>query len=169
MSIPTKTFARCDEAGHSHVLTFSCCDRLPLLRSDEICQLVIKAIQCAGVNHQCDLWAYVLMPEHVHLMVHPRSAEHSVSTLLQAIKRLSSYWAAEAGLIEPRRLWLPGPGFDKNLWSLPLIRTEIDYIHENPVRRQLCHSPEQWLYSSYGFWAGCDSSPLKMDRTLPNI
>ena len=63
--------------------------------------------------------------------------------------------------------WQPGGGHDRNLWGTTAIHNEVDYIHANPVRRGLCGRPEDWRYSSAGFYAGLVDVPLQIAPTLP--
>ena len=46
------------------------------------------------------------------------------------------------------RIWQPGGGFDRNLWSAKAIHYSINYIEGNPVRAGLVETPEEWLWSS---------------------
>jgi len=162
-----KTCVRYNERGHAHALTFSCCDRLPLLANDEACRLFLEALAAARKGHHFDMWAYVLMPEHVHLLIWPREPDYSISTILHAIKRPMSYRAKAQGLYRGVSFWLPGGGFDRNIDNARAIYEEIDYMHANPVRRGLCERPTDWKYSSARFWAGMTDAVVEMDRTLP--
>jgi putative transposase len=60
------------EPGDFHELTFSCYDRLPLLVRDDWRRLLCQAIDKAIAAHDFALVAFVLMPEHLHLLVYPR-------------------------------------------------------------------------------------------------
>ena len=75
-----------DEPFHVHELTFSCVGRRPLLSEDwtriEVCRAIDRAIE----SRKYRLFAFVLMPEHVHLIVQPRSEAASTAELLRAIK-----------------------------------------------------------------------------------
>jgi putative transposase len=67
-----------EESADVHELTFSCVQRRPLLTND-----VWRAWFCSGLDRACKqckfhLLAYVLMPEHVHLLVWP-APEHRAS------------------------------------------------------------------------------------------
>ncbi len=57
--------------GDLHELTFSTYRRLPLLTNDVWQRWLAEAIDVAGVKQNCDLVAFVFMPEHVHLLVLP--------------------------------------------------------------------------------------------------
>jgi putative transposase len=62
--------------GHAHELTFSCFQRLPLLERDRTRGWLIEAIGEARKRERFDLWAFVIMPEHAHLLVHPRAPDY---------------------------------------------------------------------------------------------
>ena len=80
-----------DEPGHCHELTFSCYRRIPLLTEDPWRELLCQALDRAVERHRYQLFAFVLMPEHVHLLVQPLFDGSAVSSLLNAIKRPFSY------------------------------------------------------------------------------
>jgi len=52
--------------GHAHFLTFSCFHRRLYLSRDRTRQWLIESIAHSMTQHRFDLWAYVIMPEHVH-------------------------------------------------------------------------------------------------------
>jgi putative transposase len=164
--------------GHVHFLTFSCQKRLPLLDSDLTRGWFIEALANARSNVGFDLWAFVIMPEHVHLLIRPRESE--VGRILAAIKRPVSAaakqylcdrnatsWLQRLTVVEGGeevfRFWQAGGGYDKNLTEEKAIQEIIAYIHANPVRRGLVEQPEQWYWSSARYWAGDLSGPLTMD------
>ena len=58
--------------GHAHLLTFSCFRRMPLLSKDRTRRWFLEALGAARSALEFDLWAWVIMPEHVHLLIYPR-------------------------------------------------------------------------------------------------
>ena len=60
--------------GHAHELTFCCYQRYKFLKAARTCEWLADAINIARVELQFDLWAYVFMPDHVHLVIYPRTA-----------------------------------------------------------------------------------------------
>ncbi|MGW8256440.1 MAG: hypothetical protein ACWGMZ_03040, partial [Thermoguttaceae bacterium] len=73
MAIPhRKRCKRYDVPGDAHYLTFSCFRRLPLLNNDRLRKWMIEAIGLGRVKSPFDLWAYVIMPEHVHVILLPK-------------------------------------------------------------------------------------------------
>src|SRR5580692_8534942 len=77
--------------GDLHELTFSCNGRRPLLADEAICKLLCQSIDRAMSRHPHRLIAFVLMPEHVHLLVLPIAIECEIGDLLFAIKRPFSH------------------------------------------------------------------------------
>ncbi len=75
-----------NEPGHAHELTFSCFRNIPLLDTEQTCCWLAQSIDAARRGHQFQLWGYVFMPEHVHLMVWPVRAQYSIARVLLSIK-----------------------------------------------------------------------------------
>jgi len=167
MGIRRKTCVRYNEPWHAHSLTFSSYQRGPLFRNERACRIVVACVEAARIRHEFDIWAYVLMPEHVHLVIWPRNEVYSISSILLAIKRPASFRIAQAGLARRGEVWLPGGGYDRNLWTPAVIHKEIEYVHGNPVRGGLCENPEEWLFSSAAFWDGKTDVPMRMDDSMP--
>jgi len=169
-----------NKPGHAHGLTYSCAGRLPLLSSDIVCHWIVEAIENARRRHEFDVYAYVIMPEHVHLLVKPRPARYNMSKFLYDLKRpvsrkAKTYLLSEGHTVWVERLtvlcagkptfrfWLPGGGFDRNVVHQQTLKNMAEYMHENPVRRGLVRSPLDWKWSSASFYAGESDVPLKMD------
>ena len=181
-------FKRCkryNDPGHAHELTFSCFHRQPFLLGDRARQWFVDAVQLARTKHAFHLWAYVIMPEHAHLLIWPTTPSYSTSKILSTIKQSVSRNAlhhvrknAPHFLLrmedrQPNgdvhyRFWQRGGGYDRNSTEPTTIWNQIDYIHTNPTRRGLCLRPEDWYWSSAGFYAGVRMEPLTIDReSLP--
>ena len=166
--------------GDAHELTFSCYRRLPLLCSDEVCELLAKALNLPRRKHNFDTWAYVIMPDHVHLIIRPREQDYSIGGILKSIKQASSQAAiAHFKTHSPRvlekmvrtdtrgamsyRFWQAGGGFDRNLFTPRAIRSAIDYIHANPARARLVGDIQDWKWSSIHAYLGACNPPIPID------
>ena len=156
---------RFDIAGHGRCLTFSCHRRLPLLGNERIRDALVDHL--AFVKDELDfrLLAWVVMPEHVHLLLIPGRA--SVTAILRGIKaplaqRVLARWRQLdapilARLIDARgvhRFWQRGGGYDRNVTTERAMSESIGYIHANPVRRGLVTRPTDWRWSSARWYAG---------------
>jgi putative transposase len=78
---------RWEAVGTSRFLTFSCYRRLPLLGSARIRDHFIATLAHMRARHGLRLLAWVVMPEHVHLLVAPRAGEASIIEALTGMKR----------------------------------------------------------------------------------
>lgn len=175
---------RYDIRGHAHYLTFSCFRRQPFLSRDRSGQWLLDAIRAARAEHPFDLWAFVIMPEHAHLLIYPQGPA-TISNILKSIKQPVAQRAvrwvranAPAGLsrmadMQPNgqihyRFWQRGGGYDRNIWSLREVLEKVRYIHENPLRRGLVDRPELWPWSSWRAWERGIDEPLPIDsHSLP--
>ena len=171
-----------DEPGHAHFLTFSCYQRLPLLSKDRTRSWFVDALETARRKHQFDLWAWVIMPEHVHLLIWPRVPDYKIGPILSDIKRpvgqqvVARLESNSPGFLERltirnrsrtyRRFWQAGPGQDHNVYDPAAAHAITQYIHLNPVRRTLADLAEDWLWSSAAEWSGKVDSVLHVDRTM---
>lgn len=171
--------------GQAHYLTFSCFQRRPFLSRDRSRQWLVDAIDAARTKHAFDLWAYVIMPEHAHVIVYPKQEIYDVSTFFATAKLMVTRKAIH--FVEKRapdfleqmadrqpngqvshRFWQRGGGYDRNLWSDGEVWEKIDYLHANPVKRGLCARPEDWMWSSAGDYLGVRRGPLELNRdSLP--
>jgi putative transposase len=174
-----------DEAGHAHFLTFSCCGRLALLSRDRTRWWFIDALSAARAKHQFDLWAWVIMPEHVHLLIWPRRRDYQTHLILADIKRPVGQPAVtwlEANCPKFldrltvrnrnrvfRRFWQAGPGQDHNVYEPATAHDIAECIHLNPVRRGLVARLEDWPWSSAADWMNVGEAVLKVDRTIPPV
>jgi putative transposase len=175
-----KTRQAWDEPGHAHFLTYSCYQRLPLLAKDRSRQWVIDTMQQTRSNLNAALLAYVIMPDHVHVLLLPRPPEAPMRSILASLKRgvaarareylaatKKTHWLERLTARYPSRtvfrFWQPGGGYDHNIWHEKTLRQVIDYIHEDPIRRGLVDSASDWRWSSSGFWEGDRNIPLDMD------
>lgn len=159
-------------------LTFSCQRRLPLFSNQAIASLFMQSL--ARVRQSIELFAYVVMPEHVHVLCRPR-ADHTIENVLRRAKmgvarQVLHRWATLKApvLDEVRdatgrpRFWQKGGGFDRLVRDESEFRREVQYIHQNPVERGLVARPDEWKWSSVRWWMGqregeveCDPPPIE--------
>ena len=167
--------------GQAHALTFSCYRQRPFLLEERFCNFLAGAIDSARAAHAFDVWAYVFMPDHVHLVIYPRRNDHSISRILQAIKQPVSRKAiaflrehrpadlermATGHRRQPYQFWQRGGGYDRNITRIDTLIETIQYIHRNPVRRGLVETADQWRYSSAAQWHGTNAGPLAIDKEV---
>lgn len=170
-----------NDRGHANELTFGCHQRLPLLGKDRSRQWFVEALDFARRRWRFELWAYVIMPEHVHILLYPTSAHYDISLILKSIKLSVSrkammflkeqapQWLERLKVVWPggrteHRFWQQGGGYDRNILNEKVAWASINYIHENPVRRGLVESRTEWRWSSARWYEGMDDVVLPMDN-----
>ncbi len=138
---------RFQRAEALHFITFSCFRRLPLLEAPEPKDLFEVVLEHTRARHQARVYAYVLMPEHVHLLINePPSI--LVAQFLKALKQITS-----RKLRGDRPQFWQDRYFDANIHGESARAEVIRYIHRNPVKRGLVASPEQYPWSSFNHYA----------------
>ncbi|MCP4568870.1 MAG: hypothetical protein GY841_14945 [FCB group bacterium] len=78
-----------DNLGTARFITISCFRRLRLLLEDHTKILFLEELAAARNRHKFKLYAYVIMPDHVHLVIYPSSAM-SVGPVIGEIKAKSA-------------------------------------------------------------------------------
>src|SRR5437667_9180311 len=73
--------------GHAHELTFSCYHRFQFLKAERCCQWLAESIGKAQRRQAFWLWAYVIMPDHVHLIVYPFTEKYRMHRIIESIKQ----------------------------------------------------------------------------------
>ena len=164
--------------GNAHELTFSCYNNQRFLLAERTCQYLIDSIISSREKHQFDLWAYVFMPDHVHLLICPKRPKYSISDILLSIKqpvsrKVINYLKknnpnglknlATSQIHREYRFWQKGGGYDRNITKTQTIIDSVRYIHNNPVRKGLVETVDQWYYSSAAYWQGIRQGPIPID------
>lgn len=134
---------RYQKSGCFHFITFSCYRRQPLLRNCCAAEMFEHALEQARVNYGFFVIGYVVMPEHVHLLV--SEPEHdTLATAIKAIKQSVARRLVKAG----DHFWQERY-YDFNVGTSKKRIEKLRYIHRNPVKRGLVEKPEQWPWTSY--------------------
>jgi REP element-mobilizing transposase RayT len=154
-------------------------DRLAVFRTDEIKLITCAALNEARTSGKFSLYAYVIMPDHLHVIT---DSILSPSRTLQFINGITSrrlidhlkeqnYEASLKKLrheIRPRHyghsLWDHHPDA-RLLLTENMVMQRVHYTHQNPVRAGLVMRPEDYRWSSIRCWSGkiLDDEPLLMD------
>jgi putative transposase len=138
---------RFQKAEALHFITFSCFHRLPFLEAPQPKDAVEAVLEQTRARHLARIYAYVLMPEHVHLLINePPSI--LLAQFLKALKQTTS-----RKLKGDREKFWQDRYFDRNIRGEEARSEVIRYIHRNPVKRGLVASPEQYLWSSFNHYA----------------
>jgi putative transposase len=166
--------------GDLHFITFSCYRRRPFLGTQRARQRFVRILDEVRARHAFRLIGYVVMPEHVHLLVsEPRIG--TPSKVLQVLKQKvsqalrgeedaktrtlnnegcgthNSLAIAEAAAFWQRRF------YDFNVWSSKKVKEKLEYMHANPVKRKLVIHPKDWPWSSWSYYAKGEEGLIRID------
>jgi putative transposase len=137
----------------------------------------VQAIDEIRNSHNLILLGYVVMPEHVHLVVVP-PIEAKLGTIIGELKRMSSkrihdiLASQKSPLLEKFHVIRHGVGkfalwqircYDHNCRTPESIWEKVNYCHNNPVKRGLVGGPENWEWSSYRWYSGKRKGCLKIN------
>jgi putative transposase len=135
---------RFQEAREVHFLTFSCYHRQPKFATDNACMTFVSALERVRQSYRLCVYGYVVMPEHVHLLVN----EPERDTLARALQSLKQGVARRLALRAEEPFWQPRY-YDFNVWSERKFVEKLRYLHRNPVARALVPKPEDWRWTSF--------------------
>ncbi len=134
---------RYQQAGDLHFVTFSCYRRHPLLDYAYAKRWFELALEQARRQYDFYVVGYVVMPEHVHLLV----SEPERGTLARALQAMKQSVARR--LIARNEHFWQARYYDFKVWTRKKRIEKLRYMHRNPVKRGLVEKPEDWLWSSF--------------------
>lgn len=164
---------RFQQSRQLHFITFSCYRRLPYLESDWAKRLFEQALEQARRQYRMHVVGYVVMPEHVHLLVTEPERE-TLAKVIQAIKQSVARREVKLMRKDPPNKKKVGWGtqksestqnpegtqhfwqaryYDFNVFTAEKRVEKLKYIHRNPMKRGLVERPEDWPWSSYRHYA----------------
>ena len=117
---------------------------MPLLRTPTARDAFLRILKEVRDEFDFALLGYVVMPEHVHLLM----SEPNVGDPSSAMKALKERTARELGEM---RLWQQR-FYDFNVHSSDKKNEKLNYMHFNPVKRGLVETPDDWRWSSCRFY-----------------
>jgi putative transposase len=161
--------------GHLHFITFSCYRRVPFLRSVHAKNVFVQILDEVRNRYGFSLVGYVVMPEHIHLLI-GEPAKATPSTVVQVLKqrvsrRLRRKKRASAAQLSLAFGHAEGtlPHFwqrrfyDFNVWSLKKRVEKLHYMHMNPLKRKLVGHPKDWPWSSFSFYSNPKDGLIRVD------
>jgi putative transposase len=164
-----------DHDGAARFITFSCYRRFRIFESVSAINILIEQLSTLRSEFGIQILGYVIMPEHVHLVLWP-PAGVGLGMLIGQVKgragrRIIIEWNGQF----PRALAVPGRAdrqyqvfqrrcYDHNCRTAEIVKEKIEYCHKNPVMRGLVSSPGEWEWSSYRWYQGRRDVPLEVDE-----
>ena len=140
---------RFQQTGHLHFLTISCYRRQRFFDSPGARRIFEVQLERVRRWYGFIVAGYVVMPEHVHLLV-SEPERKPLSVAIQMLKQLTS---AKIGRNSSDKRFWQRRYFDFNVHASAKRIEKLRYMHRNPVARGLCTRPEDWEWSSFRHYA----------------
>lgn len=150
----------------AYYLTSVTKDRLPVFRSDKMKAVAALALDEARTSCGFLIFAYVIMPDHIHLITDSRKKPEEILRYVNGIvaRRVIDFLKRNNYIssLEKLRHQDRGQGYRYSLWdhhpnirqltSESMLMQRVHYTHQNPVRARLVENAEDYQYSSVRFW-----------------
>ncbi|WP_068243769.1 transposase [Hydrotalea flava] len=175
------------DSDGTYFITFTCKNWLPLFEIIDGYDRVYQWFDYLKAKGHFIL-GYVIMPNHVHSIIHFRNSKKPIELVVGDAKRLMAYaiikWLRDnqkedilrqlACQSDKTKYQVFEPSFDrKSCESDYFFWQKLNYIHENPCRRKipLVERPEDYKHSSAAFYLGIESSryPVTHYMTLSDL
>lgn len=150
-------------------LTATINDWLHLLEEDENKDIIIDALQWLHDNKRADIFGFIIMPNHLHLIWKARAPFTDNQNAVTLIKFTGNKFKKKIiTLDENKKNLFNSTQSDRksHIWQRKsksvkilnkyILTQKLDYIHNNAVRNQwqLCNHPDDYKYSSSAFYSG---------------
>ena len=157
------------QEGYAYYLTLTVVDWIDVFTRPIYRHIIIDSLQYCQKEKGLEIWAWVLMSNHLHMVAKARDGYH-LSDILRDFKKFTSKKITEAIQTEPesRREWMLNRfGYaardnnkhkDFKFWqegneakeihTTYFLEQKIEYIHNNPVRVEIVDEAHHYKYSS---------------------
>jgi len=135
--------------GETRFLTCGCIGGRRLLAGRAAKTVIVDALRELVEADAVVMHAWVIMGNHLHLLVTPRAAALEDSLAILKTRAAQAIGNAAAA---PHQVWERGGGFDRLIWSDRAYWNVFAYIHMNPVKAGLAATPLDWQWSSARDW-----------------
>lgn len=159
-----------------YFLTLTVVDWIDIFTRKEFCEDLVDSLRYCQQNKGLKIYAWCLMPSHLHLVVSVDPDSGKLSDIMRDFKKFTSKkiiksineiaesrrdWLLDrfyfAGKYDPKiknyRFWQEGL-HPIELSTTKFIDQKVNYIHQNPVEASIVYSAEHYVWSSAGQYAG---------------
>jgi putative transposase len=147
---------RYQHEGDDHFITFSCYNREPYFTTPSSKDTFLDSLEQTRHRYKFEVLGYVVMPEHVHLLL-SEPPEDNLSKALQSLKLSVSKRLTQRPFWHTRY-------YDFNVFTHNKRVEKLKYMHRNPVTRGLVERPEDWRWSSFRHYLLDEPTPVQITR-----
>jgi putative transposase len=135
-----------DYSDPGHVFFVTTCARAgtaPFV-DERLARIVVDALQWLRNERCVHLYAYCLMPDHLHVLLQPGSSGEALGALMGSVKRFTTRESWKIGY--EGQLW-QGRFYDRVMRTTEDGHEMARYIVANPVRKGLCGEADSYPWS----------------------
>ena len=159
----------------ARAVNFSCYKRMRLLKNVSEKADLVRSIDTVRTKYRFCLLGYVIMPNHVHLVILPPENSEAGKIIAEIKARsakaiLAKWRKSKSGISDlllrnsGKTAFWQGRCYDHNCRTIESVREKINYCHMNPVKARLVKKPGEWEWSSYSWYMGKRDVPISIDE-----
>jgi putative transposase len=158
----------------AYFITFTIVHWIELFSNEDFARIIIDSIRFCQQNKGLELYAYCIMPSHVHLI--GRSKDRKINEVIRDIKKFTSVQiiklikesnvfvkylpvfyceSARRKRNEKYKVWQDGY-HPIEMFSKRIFVQKLNYIHNNPVEAGIVNKPVEYKFSSAQNYAGLE-------------
>ena len=167
--------------GSIFYITSNIYDRIKIFMRPSFIIPIIDSLNYYRYQYDCKLLGYVIMPDHIHLLLWP-TVEKVITDFMRDFKRFTSGRITRQARVESKSDWVKrfedagreteradykvwqDSFWEQSVYTENFLRQKLNYIHLNPVRAGLCAAAEDYLYSSYRKYYLDDERIIEIDK-----
>jgi putative transposase len=162
----------------THFITCTVQQWVDVFTRKDYVDILLDSIRFCQTNKGLQVFAWVIMSNHIHLIV--KSNKEPLSDIIRDFKKFTASKIVNAIATNPKEsrkswlLWLLKKDESVTFWqegyhgehiySNDFLQTKIKYIHMNPVRAGIVEKEEEYLYSSCGNLYGIRKGLLELEE-----
>jgi putative transposase len=183
--MPSATWPIHVNPNHLYFITTSAVQHAHIFRRDVIKRILVDALNTGRILEQYALFAFVIMPNHVHFIIRCLN-DHTPMAVTREFKKATAglivrhyeveintkalnFLASVAPQDQQYAVW-EHEYEAKNIYTPDFLRQKLEYIHSNPLQSQwrLTRQPEDYIWSSARYYlsGGKALIPLSDAREL---
>jgi putative transposase len=164
------------DQAKAYYLTFTVVGWIDVFSRKIYKDIIIESLIYCQKNKGLDIFAYVIMTNHIHLLIGSSNEnlsqvicdfkKHTSKKIIQTIEEenesrkdwmlnLFSFESIKHTRNKNYQFWTHG-NHPIEIYSNKFIRQKVKYIHDNPVRAGIVENPQDYLYSSARNYAEMD-------------
>jgi len=175
--------------NYPHFITFTIVEWIDVFTKPEYFAVLLDSLRYCQKSLGLKIYGYVFMTNHMHLLCQARDG-YQLSKIVQSYKRFTTEKIKQL-VIKDSREYIADLMFTERIPSVSAETTgnqqqkfqlwqdynypeviasekffseKLNYIHNNPVKKEYVAKPEDWLYFSAGFYLTGKVGPLKIDN-----